>query len=672
LSSVFCVFVVALFTANADPPSNSAPNVFDLPQLQIKVGLLQRGIPALLAKGDFPAAERACRAAVKLVPHDAHAHYNLACALARQEKTDEALASLRRAIELGFRDAEHIEKDDDLKSLRQEADFKQAVEDATNEKVESKRGWQYRVEPSPIEKAVATVDTGNTIWDTRHGVFRTFFKLDTVPPADTPVAKGFGEVGKLLNTWQAEGTVAGNRGDLYDNHDSDHSNMNYGMFPQLTRIEFAEAAKSRRHHHGLQTRFFFNGVTIGNSSTAVTSGPFWRSQARLALTNPRSVALLYLQYFGNHLYVYPEHRDHDPGPDGQKAKGRGDVFAVSTPYLIISQGSSGSDRAFLNTLAATLAAFRPDVKATLVRTRTIMPTVQMIFRSCNKQVARPEDYLTGEAHPTVFKGNEIDAMKMVKMAHGITKKQIPPVVQLKVVEEDQFLAGRDYFTAGQNEKLFDTPCAIARVARARQYLRRMVVSAESSKDLNDRPLTYHWAVLRGDADRIQINKANNDGSVVELLVPYHERRPINPGSEIQSNRVDIGAFVHNGAYYSAPAFVTFFYLDHEKRAYDENHRIQTIDYADPVASQNYVDPAIDIPKQWRDEYQYDDSGQLSGWTRIRGESQERFTPDGLLITKTDEDGRPLETKAVRYVPRRRQNRPPVLEQVMVDETAPSD
>jgi len=29
-----------------------------------------------------------------------------------------------------------------------------------------------------------------------------------------PVVKGLGEAGKLLTTWQADGTAAGNRGDL--------------------------------------------------------------------------------------------------------------------------------------------------------------------------------------------------------------------------------------------------------------------------------------------------------------------------------------------------------------------------------------------------------------------------------------------------------------------------
>ena len=229
----------------ADAPPAPAPNVFDLPQLQIQHTLLQAAMAASFKNGDYANGEKACRAAIQLVPHDPNSHYNLACALARQGKTEDALASLERAIELGFRGADHLKGDDDLASLRETDRFQKAVEAAAQDKLGQPLGWQYQVEPAAVVDGVATVDTANTAWDVRRGVFVSLFKLDTTPAADPPIAKGFGEAGDLLNKWQAEGTAAGNRGDLYDNHDSDHSNMDYGTFPQLTRIEFAEAPKSR-------------------------------------------------------------------------------------------------------------------------------------------------------------------------------------------------------------------------------------------------------------------------------------------------------------------------------------------------------------------------------------------------------------------------------------------
>jgi hypothetical protein len=252
----------------------------------------------------------------------------------------------------------------------------------------------------------------------------------------------------------------------------------------------------------------------------------------------------------------------------------------------------------------------------------------------------------------------------------MTAADLPPMVQLQVQEEDQPAHGRDYFAPGKNERLFDTPCAIARVVRSTRYLRRMVVSAETSSDLSGKPLSYHWSVLRGDADRIKINRLNEAGSVVELLIPYHTRRAVEAGSSLESNRVDIGAFVHNGAYYSAPAFVTHFYLDNEKRVYDQDHRIQLVDYADPDVGKNYVDPAIDAPKRWRDEYHYEASGASSGWTRVRGEVKQQFTAEGVLITATDDTGRPTEGRRVQYVLKRQAQGKMVVEQQETEETVP--
>jgi YD repeat-containing protein len=179
--------------------------------------------------------------------------------------------------------------------------------------------------------------------------------------------------------------------------------------------------------------------------------------------------------------------------------------------------------------------------------------------------------------------------------------------------------------------------------------RRIVISAEGSRDPQHLPLAWHWSVLRGDADAIRIRPLNASRSVVELIVPYHPRRPIEAGSQLESNRVDIGAFVHNGTYYSAPAFVTFFYLDNEQRVYSPDGRIESVTYTGPGGESNYTDPVLQTPKSWRDEYRYDASQRLVGWTRHRGQVVEDFTADGAQVTQRDASGRPTEARTVRYV-----------------------
>src|SRR5205814_10264880 len=113
-------------------------------------------------------------------------------------------------------------------------------------------------------------------------------------------------------------------------------------------------------------------------------------------------ALLYEQYSHNQLYVYPCHMDHRPGrngKDGDKEGGHGDVYFANTPYVLASQGSSGSDQPFLQAIALTMAALRPEVKQLLVEQNALAPTLQAIFRQSNGQVAKPDDYFTGKAHP---------------------------------------------------------------------------------------------------------------------------------------------------------------------------------------------------------------------------------------------------------------------------------
>ena len=107
--------------------------------------------------------------------------------------------------------------------------------------------------------------------------------------------------------------------------------------------------KRRNLHNGLQSQLIYNAIVLGNSSTALTQGPLEKSTRH---ASPYQVELHDLQcsIAPTHI-LYPEHRDHDPGHNGKD--GFGDVFPANTPYFVISQGSSGSDRPFMEAFAAT-------------------------------------------------------------------------------------------------------------------------------------------------------------------------------------------------------------------------------------------------------------------------------------------------------------------------------
>ena len=62
-----------------------------------------------------------------LRPGDPLAYYNLACSYALIKKNDLALKTLRRSIELGYRDFRYMREDRDLDSLRNDPRFRQLL-----------------------------------------------------------------------------------------------------------------------------------------------------------------------------------------------------------------------------------------------------------------------------------------------------------------------------------------------------------------------------------------------------------------------------------------------------------------------------------------------------------------------------------------------------------------
>jgi tetratricopeptide (TPR) repeat protein len=78
----------------------------------------------LMAVGRYMEASAAFLAAAKREENRATSLYNAACALALHGKKEPALALLSQAVEAGYTDAKHMDEDDDLDSLRDDARFK--------------------------------------------------------------------------------------------------------------------------------------------------------------------------------------------------------------------------------------------------------------------------------------------------------------------------------------------------------------------------------------------------------------------------------------------------------------------------------------------------------------------------------------------------------------------
>jgi tetratricopeptide (TPR) repeat protein len=62
-----------------------------------------------------------------LLRNEPSAFYNLACSYSVLNRIDESVAALRKALDLGYRDFNHLLKDEDLKNVRSDPRFRELL-----------------------------------------------------------------------------------------------------------------------------------------------------------------------------------------------------------------------------------------------------------------------------------------------------------------------------------------------------------------------------------------------------------------------------------------------------------------------------------------------------------------------------------------------------------------
>lgn len=423
-----------------------------------------------------------------------------------------------------------------------------------------------------------------------------------------------------------QGKAAGFDRILYDNRDNDHSNLKQQQFPNLTFLEYDDDLQKSGLSRGPASQIGIPAPLIGNSSTAYTTGLYRRSLPRHEMTRRGGAAMAFLQYVNNSLYVNPEHRDHDLF----------DLFPANWAFTVISQGSSGSDQAFLDALVMSLAALKPETRARLEDTKLLSSTLQMLLRRNLQGINSSADYLTGAAHPVAMDGDTIRLGRMISHAQALTPETVPPMVGLDIAAETfQKKAG----LAGINERLFDTPSAIARVFRGLGWAHEMEVRAGPVTAANDAPLRYHWVLLQGDPERVWIEPLDEAGHRARLRIAWHESYYI-PVSNAplrlrrRTSRVDIGVFADNGTEISAPAFVSISFPTHQRRTYGEvagAMRLLSVDY-DADSRADPADPKLHWAAPWKDLFEHASDGSIRGWTRHTPTGTTAYAADGSLVT----------------------------------------
>ena len=445
------------------------------------------------------------------------------------------------------------------------------------------------------------------------------------------VAKGAGgDAAAHLRALQDLDLARGFGGVIYDNRDRGHSALAPHLFPSLTRLAYGFELMADDLDYGLAGAIVLPFAVFGNSSTAITRGDAPRSLVRHAMTRPGLPERQARLYQSNHLYIYPEHRDHDAI----------DLYPANWPLTVTSQGSSGSDRPFLEAFAMTLAAFQDETFARLSKEGLVAPTLQMILRRSLTTVQATEDYLSPAAHPVVFDAALLRPDRMVAQAAALRPEDIPPMVRLEVVE-DAFLA--EAGLARLDERLFDTPSAVARVWRDFAWERDVLLSVAGTTDPNGRELRFSWRLLQGMPDRVSIEPLDPEGRTARVRVRWHDAfSVVHGGLPRVASRVDIAVFASNGTGESAPAIFSISFPTHQRRVYaaseDKGVRLVSIDY-DAIVRDAPYDPVLHWSAPWSDAPIHDDE-RIVAWQRTEGPRAPRIVPhDAPPAYRIDRAGR---------------------------------
>lgn len=461
---------------------------------------------AATRQGDAAAMEAACRKGVELLPDDPTWRYNLACSLAHSEKrSEEAFDALEKAIDLGFRDADAIEKDADLRRLVKFPRYAQLVEYAREMKTRPLLLGPLATVPATgvFGKPVALGEQ-NLGWDFDVGCFVAQMKL-------APVSAG------------------GNAGDLYMNRDGGHSLLVVTNFPGLTAVSLDRDGRSR----GLDLNapnVLFPYPVFGNCSRALLGQPLWRSIPRALLTmEPASLGRMAKLYLSNQTWVFPSNADTPP------VGTNGDVFASLAPYWITTAGRSYSDLPYLRAALEASRALRPDVKAEAVRRGLLAPTVQTLIRKSLAGVESEADYLTPRAHPTAFPPNGVQIHRLAAAAAALTAESIPPLAVIAVKPEP--VAGKTALP----ELTYGTAFAWAFVLRAEAETRAFTVAAQGAKE---------FAFVQTHGEGVDVK--------IERLSPSAAKVTVGRSGLSPTNRVDVAVVGRNpGTGWGAPSYVSF-------------------------------------------------------------------------------------------------------------------
>ncbi len=467
--------------------------------------------------GDVQTMESAARKGSELLPDDPTWAYNYACALAYHEKPDAALDQLDVAVDLGFRDADAMEADNDLKRVAKNERFAGIVKRARDTKDRPiLLGPMSAVNATGVVGESLMLGEHNLLWDFDDGCFVAKMSL-------------------------SPGAVGGNAGDLYMNRDGGHSRLVVTNFPGITEVKLDKTGRERRFDLDFPNIKFPYPV-FGNCSRAYLHPVYWRSIPRAMMTSDtRRLSTMASLYTSNQIWVFPANADFPP------VGTNGDVFASIAPYWLVTQGRSWSDQYYLGAALEASRSFDPATKRDIVARRLLAPTIMTLIRKSLKGVKSEDDYLTGKAHPTCMPPNGLDLARLKKLSREMRASKVPPLVRLA------------RFGAPVKEKsttpelTYVTPFAVGVILRSPDDERTFNIAFAGADEVTCR-------IVHDPAGAGRI--VEQLGGAVHLVI---DRTKLHGTA-----RVDLAAFGRNKETgWGAPSYVSFSTIDAGAKYYDQ-------------------------------------------------------------------------------------------------------
>ena len=508
------VLIAGLLALCAAVHAVESAGLYDYPRLHMQHSRLRVQLMQAVRTGNITNMEAICRQGLSLMPGDATWQYNLACALAYRATPDAALDALEMAVKAGFRNAQAIESDTDLKRISSNARFKAIVQMARDTADLPVPGRPFPKQARLTMGTRLVLGKANLSWDFDKGLYTALFKFlrGSGESPEAMAALYDGPAKDVLAAKLADGSAAGNAGDIYVNRDADHSRIDLKDFPLLSELRFEGEAKKKGIDRAIPNTLYPDAAVIGNASLAIVTTNDSCSLVRMAMQDPQSMLSLQQCYFNNQFWVFPAHKDYNP------AAGL-DRFMGATPCALMSVGSSGSDRYYVRAALAASAALHGDVKKKVKELHLFGPLMQYLFRRTRKGVESEADYLSEKAHPTAFDRATLDVGKVAQLANGLSVDTIPPAV----FPFSAFVPVK----STDLEREFDF--------RFRAF----------SNGLTD--VTYCWRVVHGDKARVKI-VPGKDGAV-HLSVDCREL----------AERIDVACFAKAGkSDWGAPSFISIY------------------------------------------------------------------------------------------------------------------